>query len=372
MSSSNQARHAALVAATIVPLAIVAASSTVARAVSRPTCNGRLTAKIRADAATVDVPNANIEARVAGADASLPAIAGRVEKFRDSTRFRPSYAFLPGERYRLTATVNECGAALDTTFVLNKPRSSERAHVVAVYPTATVLPMNQLKVYVHFSAPMRAGEAAAHARIVDDVTGRTVLDAFYSLEDELWDPAQTRLTLLFDPGRIKRGLRPNEELGLPLRAGHRYRLVIDPAWLDANGDTLSAGFEKRFDVVNPDRTAPRVATWTTSTPRARSFDTLSVAFREPLDQALLERSLTVRDSSGNALEGRSVIRGGEASWLFVPARPWSAGRYSIEVDTDLEDLAGNNLRRLFDTDLTDHSAPTLERGRTAAIPIIIR
>ena len=58
--------------------------------------------------------------------------------------------------------------------------------------------------------------------------------------DELWDPSQTRLTVLFDPARIKRGLVPNAQLGLPLRAGRRYRLEIDSAWPDAQGVALSA------------------------------------------------------------------------------------------------------------------------------------
>ena len=320
----------------------------------------------------IDAPNVVIEARLAGVDTSLPAMAGRVESFGDSTRFRPAFSFVPGESYRIKATSSVCSLTLDTTFTLGKPKSLQRTRVIAVFPTTNVLPMNQLKVYVHFSAPMRAGEAAAHARIVDDVTGRTVPDAFYSLEDELWDPEQTRLTLLFDPGRIKRGLKPNEELGLPLREGRCYRLIIDPAWLDANGDTLAVGFEKRFDVVAPDRAAPRVATWATSIPRAGSLGTLSVAFPEPLDHALLERSLVVRDSAGKPIGGRSIVSTGETGWLFVPRYAWRAGRYTLEVDTDLEDLAGNNLRRLFDTDLTDRSAPALERGRTTSISITIR
>ena len=372
MSSSLRARRSALIAAAIVPLAIVAVASARPRPLPRWACAQRLTAVIRADAAVVDAPNATIQARVAGADTTLPAIAGRVETGRDSTRFQPAYAFLPGQSYRVRATVGGCSVALDTTFTLHRATSAGRTRVIAVYPTATVLPMNQLKLYVHFSAPMRAGEAAAHARIVDDVTGRTIPDAFYSLDDELWDRSQTRLTLLFDPGRIKRGLRPNEELGLPLRAGHRYRLVLDQAWLDASGDTLAGGFEKRFDVVAPDRAAPRAATWAISTPRAGSLDTLSIAFHEPLDQALLERSFLVRDLLGKPLDGRSLVPVGETRWLFVPTRAWRAGRYAVDVDTDLEDLAGNNLRRLFDTDLTDHSAPTLERGRTASISITIR
>ena len=36
-----------------------------------------------------------------------------------------------------------------------------------------------------------------------------------------------RLTLLFHPGRVKRGVGPNEALGPPLRSGETFRLVVD-------------------------------------------------------------------------------------------------------------------------------------------------
>jgi hypothetical protein len=260
---------------------------------------------------------------------------------------------------------------IDTTFTVARRTAHDRTAITAVYPTADVLPVNQLKLYVHFSAPMRTGDASAHARIIDEGTGQAVRDAFYSLEDELWDPAQTRLTLLFDPGRIKRGLRPHEELGLPLHKGRRYRLVLDAAWRDANGDTLSEGFEKRFAVAAPDRKAPRVATWQVSTPREGTLDTLIVALGEPMDEALLERLLVVRDSAGHSAAGRRVVGRGETQWQFVPGTPWRAGRYVLDVGTDLEDLAGNNLRRLFDTDLGDRAAPALEREDRVRLPIIV-
>ena len=53
--------------------------------------------------------------------------------------------------------------------------------------------------------------------------------AFLALDQELWDPVRRRITLLFDPGRVKRGVRTNLESGAPLVAGRRYRLVIDDA-----------------------------------------------------------------------------------------------------------------------------------------------
>jgi len=309
------------------------------------------------------------EVRLAGVDSTLPAIAGRYAFVADTLRFTPAYPLARGEAYRVRVTGSEVIA--DTTIEIASARRGNGTEVSAVYPSADVLPMNLLKLYVHFSAPMRAGEAAAHVRMTDETDGREVRDAFYSSESELWNPSQTRLTLLFDPGRIKRGLRPNQELGLPLRVGRRYRLVIDAAWRDANGDSLHHGFVKRLAVVSPDHVAPRAAMWSLNRPRAQSTDTLVLSFGEPMDAALVERLIVVRDDSGTAVAGRSFVESGEDRWRFVPAAPWSGRNYAVDVGTDLEDIAGNNLRRLFDTDLRDKAAPALERRDRVTLPIAL-
>ena len=41
---------------------------------------------------------------------------------------------------------------------------------------------------------------------------------FLDLQPELWNAEGTVLTLWLDPGRIKRDLIPNKELGIPLKA----------------------------------------------------------------------------------------------------------------------------------------------------------
>ena len=69
---------------------------------------------------------------------------------------------------------------------------------------------------------------------------------FVELEQELWNRDQTRLTLLFDPGRIKRGVKPNVDMGPVLLEGHRYTLVIDRDLKDANGAPLA----KRLSVTS--------------------------------------------------------------------------------------------------------------------------
>jgi hypothetical protein len=54
-----------------------------------------------------------------------------------------------------------------------------------VYPTADTLPENLLKFYIHFSRPMRDGDAARHVALLDE-RGRAVSDAFLATDTELW------------------------------------------------------------------------------------------------------------------------------------------------------------------------------------------
>jgi hypothetical protein len=67
---------------------------------------------------------------------------------------------------------------------------------------------------------------------------------------------ERRLTLLFDPGRIKRGLRPRADLGSALLAGKRYKLVVGDGMADATGNLLKNTAEVPLSVVEADRASP--------------------------------------------------------------------------------------------------------------------
>ena len=74
-----------------------------------------------------------------------------------------------------------------------------------------------------------------------DAAAKEVDLPFLELEQELWDSSGKRFTLFFDPGRIKRGLKPREEVGPALEEGKSYTFVVDRAWHDAQGDSLKDG-----------------------------------------------------------------------------------------------------------------------------------
>jgi hypothetical protein len=217
--------------------------------------------------------------------------------------------------------------------------------------------MNLLRMYVEFSAPMTSGHAYDFVTLYAEGDS-LVQEPFFTAGGvvELWDPDHTRLTILFDPGRIKRDLKPHEEMGLPLRTGKGYRLVIDSTWPDAAGRPLVRRFTKRFRVGPQDRALIRTATWRITPPRAETTDSLVVTFPEPLDRALLARLVSVHDSAGGRIDGGSVVTERETRWSFAPSQRWGRGRYALHVDTELEDLAGNNLKKLFDVAPGDSAA----------------
>ncbi|MEX2282508.1 MAG: Ig-like domain-containing protein [Gemmatimonadota bacterium] len=305
------------------------------------------------------------------ADSSTMAVLGSYEVLDDRVRFTPRFPPMPGQAYsvRFNGTalpIPISNVVIDTTVEISRAHSAEPARVIAVYPSTDRVPMNLLRLYVHFSAPMSTGGAYQRIRVLD-AAGKVVEDAFLVIagEQELWDPEHRRLTMLFDPGRIKRDLRPHEELGLPLRDGQSYTLVIDSTWTDANGNAVAAGFRKRFSVGPADRAVPNTADWRVAVPVVGTRAVLTVTFPEPLDHALLLRLLVVKASAGQTVAGQATVGANEESWTFTPAAAWRAGEYAIDIGTDLEDLAGNNLRDVFDVDRNARAKQTVTSERVS-------
>src|SRR5438093_7158021 len=102
------------------------------------------------------------------------------------------------------------------------------------------------------------------------------------MEPELWDRAHRRLTLLLDPGRIKRGLAPNAEAGYPLIEDVPIVVRVDAAFRDAAGRPLRAGAQRRYQVGRPLRARVDPTAWRLDCPTAGSTDPLTVAFDRPL------------------------------------------------------------------------------------------
>jgi hypothetical protein len=179
------------------------------------------------------------------------------------------------------------------------------------------------------------------------------------------------LTLLFHPGRIKKGLKPREELGPILEAGKKYTLVIDRQWSDADGNGLKESLRKQFRAVAAEEQSPDPKSWKIQPPPAGSREPLQVRFAKPLDHALLERMIWVTGPQGRKLPGTVTVAEHETRWQFTPQRPWQAGPHHVVVDTRLEDSAGNSVRRPFEVDVF-HPIERQVHVETMQLPFSIR
>ena len=83
-----------------------------------------------------------------------------------------------------------------------------------------------------------------------------------------------------------------------------------------------------------------------------------IDFNESLDHGLLGHLIAVLNPDSIEIPGDITISHHETRWSFSPALPWQPGQFAIHVDTRLEDLAGNNLKQVFDVDAHSHSNST--------------
>ncbi|HJT35346.1 MAG TPA: hypothetical protein VJ783_25190 [Pirellulales bacterium] len=291
-----------------------------------------------------------------------PAMLGSYQVIAGGLRFTPRYPLQPGLRYQAEYRAAD-GTTVSKEFQAPDRPPTAATEVAAVYPTAATLPENQLKFYLHFTAAMGRGEAYDHLRLLDEA-GSDLDLPFLEIGEELWDPSGKRLTLLLDPARVKRGLKPREEQGPVLEAGRRYTLVIDRRWRDATGRPLGAEFRKPFSVGPPDESCPEPRRWQLSVPAAGSRAPLVVRLGESLDQALLERMLWVTDPKDQPLPGEVQTGEREATWSFTPDQAWQAGNYHLVADTLLEDLAGNSIARKFEVEASGPARRPRQPERT--------
>lgn len=223
---------------------------------------------------------------------------------------------------------------------------------VEVRPTGVPLPANALKIYLHFSEPMEQGVFLDRLRLFEG-GGREIVGAFR--ETELWSPDGRRLTVWFHPGRQKTGVNLNLEEGPVLRAGTRYRLVVDGAWRSAAGVALGSDRSFEWQVGPADHTLPALAGFRLEVPASGSREPLVVHVPEPLDPGGLAGALRIH-RDGRTVAGQALAAADGRSWRFIPETSWAIGEHVLHADPNLEDLAGNSLIKPFEVDLSAGAA----------------
>jgi hypothetical protein len=308
--------------------------------------------------------------------AARPPLAGEYAVTDAGITFTPQFPFTPGLKYRATLHPARLpdgdpkAAVVEFDIFLKKPPPGPPVTVAAVYPSGNRLPENTLRWYVHFSAPVARGDIYRNVKLLK-ADGTEVPFPFLELDEELWSDDGTRVTFLFHPGRVKRGLKPREEDGPILENGKTYTLVVEKKWQDAEGRPLKEEFRKKFTVGPPDDEPVDLANWHLMPPRAGTDAPLIVRLPKQLDHALLGRWVWVTDASGKKVEGTTTVGGNERVVTFAPAKAWATGEYKLVADTRLEDVCGNRVGEPFEIDVFKPVTRKIE-AKTADRPFRVR
>ncbi len=276
----------------------------------------------------------------------------------DALRITPQFPLRPGAQYALRLDLPDV-AGFNGEFAVPQPDAAA-PRVTDFAPSQAVIPANVLRLYLTFSEPMAAGQATGAIQLYRE-DGSLVPSPFLNLQTELWDRAQTRLTLIFDPGRIKQGVGPNIAAGAPLWPGESYRLVVSGYMNSAAGMALGADHVSAFRVGPANRHALTPENWDILLPAERTFSALTIRFDRIMDDGAVRRLLRILGQEGQPLRGRVASDG--QTWSFTPEAQWQPGLYRLMVDAALEDVSGNTTRAAFDA-----AAGTIGR---ATLPIFI-
>jgi hypothetical protein len=299
----------------------------------------------------------------------LPDISGRYLLLEHEVEFIPHLPFEKDVKYRASFDPRRLGASLSPEplvleFLIPREQNAPAfTEVTQVFPSCGLLPENLLRFYICFSNPMQRGRALPEISLLDS-DGQPVTDALYRPPVELWDRTMRYLTVLLDPGRLKRWVGPNVELGPPLKEGQDYNLEIGSGMTDLYGRSLRESFRKHFVVGHAVRKHISVEHWKILPPVTGSLQDLVITFPRPLDWALLLRTITIGSADGSVIDGEVEVDQHETRWRFTPSSPWIAGVYHIDIGCSLEDVCGNRISGPFDKPL--RCAPTLVTDTNAA------
>jgi hypothetical protein len=293
---------------------------------------------------------------------NLPDVFGRYQVLEDGVRFIPHFPFERGLSYRASFNPRALGVpqisdVLTLEFSLPRERTALPPVVNHIFPSSGHLPENLLRFYICFSNSMQRGRVRAEISLLGP-DGEPAPDVLYRAPVELWDRSMRYLTILLDPGRLKRGVAPNRELGPPLKTGQVFTLAVGAGMTDLSGNELPETVYKGFRVIDAVRKPIAVEQWKIMPPVTNSREPLVLIFPRPLDWALLSHTITIASTREQQIDGEIAIDRCEKRWCFTPTSPWAAGSYHVRVASSLEDVCGNSVIASFDRPLrSDRDLP---------------
>lgn len=282
-------------------------------------------------------------------------ILGETITEKEHIRFIPLIPFTFNQKY--TVVYNN----VFDHFEIGLPKDYKRLSIEGIFPSAKKIPANVLKWYILFSKPISQTNPYDHIHFLNS-SGDTISKAILHLENALISEDQKLLTVWIDPGRQKRGLIPNQQLGAVFEEGKEYSLIITQNIKDQEGIPLEQNKIHTFSIVGTDRKQPNIDSWKINVPNAGTTTELTLDLKESMDYGSSIHRIMVLNPDKKKVIGDLTLINNESIWVLKPDTPWTIGEYEIVIDSSIEDVAGNNLNRLFDSEIEDKTTQNTNKA----------
>ncbi|MDH7445543.1 Ig-like domain-containing protein [Aquimarina sp. 2201CG14-23] len=273
-------------------------------------------------------------------------ILGKVVEKQEYIQFVPMVPFVLDQKYTLVYD------NIIDYYTIPIPPNYLYPQIKEIYPSASTLPSNLLKWYVRFSKPISDIHVYDHIKFLN-ASGDTISRAALPLENALVSDDSTLLTIWIEPGRQKRGLKPNKKLGAVFVVGETYTLLVSKRIKDTKGVSMQENYSHSFLITSSDRLSPNVKDWKIKAPVMNSVVDLEIQCNEAMDYGSTIDRIKIFNSDHIEIQGIWACRDKETLLAFTPIDPWKKDHYQILFDPSIEDLAGNNLERLFDSNINN-------------------
>ena len=243
-------------------------------------------------------------------------------------------------------------AVYDKTFYpfeIAQSETYETLGVTEIYPSIRQVPANILKWYIRFSRAVNPVRIYEHIEFLDE-DGNAIDRSILHLGAPLLSDDGTLLTVWIEPGRQKQLLGPNQHLGSVFKPRKTYKLRIAGTLKDAQGVPIESTFIHTFTTTESDRVMPSLSGWKVQSIKSGQNTPLKITCDEQLDYgSLIDAFSVIQDNK--EVNGTLTYDSELNTIYFTPSDNWKKGTYTISLEHQLEDLAGNNLIRLFDRPL---------------------